>query len=202
VGISRATSLMAYLPGPNYALDDFNLRGRLREIITEYKIDAVVETGLNDGQSTLAFCQMAPFVIGVDHDPQCIEVTRQRIRTAGLSNFRLELGHSPDVLKRIMGTLPVNALFFIDAHWDGECPTLDEIRAIPAGIGILVFHDFQVPGHENDFGWDHMIVNGVYHEMNENFLREDLLRWSPTYRIEYAKAVSGSKRGFCFVYPK
>jgi hypothetical protein len=105
------------------------------------------------------------------------------------------------VLTDIMPELPGNTIFFIDAHWDGECPTLDEIRAITPGKGILVFHDFQVPGHETDFGWDHMIVNGVHHEMNEAFIRPELLKWSPTYRIEYAKAVSGSKRGFCFVYP-
>jgi hypothetical protein len=212
---------MGYWPGPNYALDDFNLRDRLQEIVVENNIHTIVETGLNDGQSTLAFCKLLHrlpvpvssyptenamvvmgLVIAVDHDPKCIEVTKQRIEAAGYPNFRMELGHSPDVLKRIMPSLSDNTIFFIDAHWDGECPTLDEIRAIPAGKGILVFHDFQVPGHENDFGWDHMIVNGVYHEMNENFLRADLLRWSPTYRIEYAKAVSGSKRGFCFVYPK
>ncbi len=197
---------MGYWPGPNYALDDFNLRDRLAEIINEYEISTIVETGLNDGQSTLAFCQMETSsvgigVIGIDHDPQCIDVTRARLKAAGVSNYALYLRHSPDCLKDIMPSLPDKTLFFIDAHWDGECPTLDEIRAITPGKGILVFHDFQVPGHEHDFGWDHMLVGGVYHEMNEAFLRPALLDWSPTYRIEYAKAVSGSKRGFCFVYP-
>ncbi len=192
---------MGYWPGPNYALDDFNLRDRLVEIIKEHGIEMVVETGLNDGQSTLAFCQMGVNVIGIDHDVQCIDVARERLRAAGASNWSLCFGHSPDCLKDLMPTLPDETLFFIDAHWDGECPTLDEIRAITPGKGILAFHDFQVPGHEHDFGWDHMIVNGVYYEMNEAFLRPALLEWSPTYRIEYAKAVSGSKRGFCFVYP-
>lgn len=194
---------MGYWPGPNYALDDFNLRNRLAEIVKEYSIEAVVETGLNDGQSTLEFCRMmVPRVIGIDHDLQCIAVTRERIQMAGWTNFELLLGHSPDKLKEIMPSLPDNTIFFIDAHWDGECPTLDEIRAITPGKGILVFHDFQVPGKKEEFGWDHMIVNGVYHEMNEDFIHADLLKWSPTYRIEYAKAVSGSKRGFCFVYPQ
>ena len=198
---------MGYWPGPNYALDDFNLRDRLVEIIKEHGIQVVVETGLNDGQSTLAFCRMDTkygdkiSVIGIDHDPQCIEVTKRRLRTDGVLNYTLYLRHSPDCLKELMEYLPDETLFFIDAHWDGECPTLDEIRAITPGKGILVFHDFQVPGHEHDFGWDHMIVNGVYYEMNEAFIRPALFEWSPTYRIEYAKAVSGSKRGFCFVYP-
>jgi hypothetical protein len=190
---------MGYHPGPNYALDDYNLRDRLKEIIAENAIDTVVETGLNDGQSTLSFCRIAPHVIGIDHDAQCIEVTRKRLVDAGVNNYELLWGHSPDKLREIMPRLPANTLYFIDAHWDGECPTLDEIRAIRRRSGILVFHDFQVPGH--DFGWDHMLVGGVYHEMNEAFIRPDLLQWSGTYRIEYAKAVSGSKRGFCFVYP-
>jgi hypothetical protein len=190
---------MGYWPGPNYALDDFNLRDRLKEIIREHEIVCVVETGLNDGQSTLEFTKMVPFVHGIDHDPKCIEVTANRL--AGRLNARLWLGHSPEVLARLMSGLPNNTIFFIDAHWDGECPTLDEIRAITPGKGILVFHDFQVPGHEHDFGWDHMQVGGVQYEMNEAFIRPELLKWSPTYRIEYAKAVSGSKRGFCFVFP-
>jgi predicted O-methyltransferase YrrM len=193
---------LGYWPGPNYALDDFNLRDRLAEIVKEYAIDTVVETGLNDGQSTLAFSKMVTQVIGIDHDPKCIEVARDRLNAAGQTNYELILDHSPKALTEIMERLPLNTIFFIDAHWDGECPTLDEIRAITPGKGILVFHDFQVPGHEADFGWDHMIVNGVQHEMNEAFIRPELLRWSSTYRIEFAKAVSGSKRGFCFVYPK
>lgn len=199
---------MGYYPGPNYALDDFNLRDRLSEIVKEHNIQCVVETGLNDGQSTREFCRMlVPRVIGIDHDPKCIEATRTLLDASGWMNYELLLGHSPDKLREIMPTLPNETIFFIDAHWDGECPTLDEIKAIPEGKGILVFHDFFVPGKSSrdttvqEFGWDHLIINGVHRANDYELIRDDLTRWSPSHRLEYAKVVSGSKRGFCFVYP-
>ena len=192
---------MIYLPGPNYALDDFNLRDRLAQIISERKIEAVVETGLNDGQSTLAFCKIAPKVYGIDYDPACVNCTINRLKEAGVTNGEVLLGNSPDVLRDLMPRInPSNTLFFLDAHWGGECPILEEIAAIPRDQGVLVFHDFQVPG--KDFGWDHMLIKGQYFPLNYDFLRPSLIDWSPTHEIEYAKAVSASSRGFAFVYPK
>lgn len=191
---------MVFLPGPNYALDDTFLRDRLQKIIQDNGLEVVVETGLNDGQSTLVFSYMAPTVIAIDIDPECINCTRDRLARAARINVTLKQGNSPDMLREVVQTVPASkTLFFLDAHWGGECPILDEIRAIPRGEGVLIFHDFQVPG--TDFGWDHMLINGNYHELNYEFLKKELTDWSPTHRIEYPMQVMGSKRGSAYVFP-
>jgi predicted O-methyltransferase YrrM len=191
---------MTLLPGPNYALDDVFLRDRLREVISEHGIDTVVETGLNDGQSTLAFSGIVGKVIGIDIDPACIECTRGGFIQAGRNNYELIVGNSPDVILSMMPRLNAEkTLFFLDAHWDDPTPLLDEIRTIPPGKGIIVFHDFLCPG--TDFGWDHVLINGVHRQMDYDLVRTDLTRWSLTHRLEYATKVSASKRGWAIAYP-
>lgn len=190
---------MTLLAGPNYALDDHFLRERLAAVIAEYYIDTVVETGLNDGQSTLAFSRMAPYVIGIDIDPACVDCTRDRLVAAGRDNYRLIVGNSPDILRAIMPRLPVNTLFFLDAHWDDPTPLLEEIKTIPRGQGVIVFHDFLCPG--TDFGWDHVLISGVHLPMDYDLVRPELTAWSPTHRMEYATQVSASKRGWALAFP-
>lgn len=191
---------MTLLPGPNYALDDVHLRTRLTQVINDLQLQMVVETGLNDGQSTLAFSQIAPQVIGIDIDPHCVACTHGRLTSAERKNFEILTGNSPDVLRSIMGRIPSEkTMFFLDAHWDDPTPLLDEIVEIPAGHGVIVFHDFLCPG--TDFGWDHVLIRGAHIPMDYNLVRDALTRWSPTHRMEYATQVSGSKRGSAIAFP-
>lgn len=191
---------MTLLPGPNYALDDVFLCDKLKKVIDDLGIELVVETGLNDGQSTLAFARMAPRVIGIDIDPSCVACTQGRLIVAEMKNFEILTGNSPDVLRSIMGRIPSEkTMFFLDAHWDDPTPLLEEIRTIPAGHGVIVFHDFLCPG--TDFGWDHVLINGVHIPMDYDLVRADLTRWSNTHRLEYATQVSASKRGSAIVFP-
>ncbi len=192
---------MTFKPGSNYALNDTFLRARLQEVINERGIQLVVETGLNDGQSTVEFSRMAPKVIGIDWDQACIDETHHKMMVAGRMNFELILGNSPDALRSIAGRWwTADAMFFLDAHWDGPSPILEEIREIPRNFGILVFHDIKVPGR--DFGYDKVeLVDGTEVDLEYDFLQKDLMDWSPMHRLEYMQQANGCYRGACIVYP-
>lgn len=186
-----------------FALDDVYLRERLHQVVKENAIEYIVETGLNEGRSTLRFCGMAKRVIGIDIDPWCIDETSKRLSEHGYENFELLTGHSPDMLRMIFNMRPTfpteHTLFFLDAHWGEPWPLPDEIRAIPKGKGILVFHDIKVPGH--DFGFDGVMYEGKVCDFTYDLIKDILNEWSPTHQVEYMKVASGSYRGAAIIYP-
>jgi predicted O-methyltransferase YrrM len=190
-----------------YALDDHFLRDRIREVIAERGISVVVETGIAFGGSALEFCRMAPLYIGIDADPARILQTRATLDQGGIDKTMHELfqGNSPDMLRLAMPDLPVDkTLFFLDAHnWpdDSYWPLPDEVRAIPKGQGVLVFHDFHVPG--KNFGVDTYKVNGVMRAFDYDLVKPVLDEWSPTHRVEYMQEAdpNSSYRGAAFIYP-
>lgn len=183
-----------------FALDDVYLRERLRQVINENGLTAVVETGLNEGRSTVYFSYMAPRVYGIDIDPVCIEEARRQLDFNNRENVTLLQGHSPDALGFLLQSLPAEkTLFFLDAHWGEPWPLPDEIRAIPKGKGILVFHDIKVPG--KDFGFDGVMYQGKVCEFTYELIKDILTEWSPTHQVEYMRVASGSYRGAAIIYP-
>lgn len=194
-----------------YALDDAFIKARVLQIIKEQKIEVVIETGLAEGWSTLEFCKMVPFVIGIDIRPESVRTTETRLKGAGLSNYRLITGSSDSILSGLREEFPShmheNTLYFLDAHCngpiycDGYWPLPAEIHAIPKGKGILVFHDFKTPG--KDFGYDRYDFNGQVVDFDYDVVKPMLDAWSPTHRVEYMNHIdrNSSYRGVGFIFP-
>ena len=173
--------LQPNLPG---ALEDRFLARKLKEIIKELRISAVVETGVNEGKSTRDFAKMAETVIGIDNDRKCIESAESLLRIQGSSNYELLLGNSPDVLRTLVSRIDrERTMFFLDAHWESYWPLNDEIRSIPRGRGVIVIHDCLVPGE--DLGYDS--YGGTL--LTYDYISGSLRDWSPRHRIEYNSRV-------------
>ena len=185
---------------PHFALDDPFLVERLHRIISDYGIHTVVETGTNEGKSTLGFSAMVRLVVGVDNDPECLMSAGGLLVGSGRENWRLEVGSSPGVLRRVIpeGSGLGNILFFLDAHWEGYWPLLDEIEAIGdlyAGRGVVVIHDMRVPGR--DFGYDRYGGQPLEYD----YVAAALTRWSRGHVVEYNTEAVGSRVGVGFVFP-
>jgi predicted O-methyltransferase YrrM len=212
-------------PG-GYALEDTILRNRIRQIIHDHKIEVIVETGVNEGRSTVEFGCMSNdmVVVGIDNDSECLKLTSHKITSAGMANrIALFLGNSPDVLRNIMPLLPDRTLYFLDAHWESYWPLRDEITAIRSGTGVIAIHDMKVPDHP-ELGWDayrgqpvgtqdiQILSNDptiyrveVYQraELDYAYVKEVLTKWSPTHKIEYnEKAECSQPRGVGFVFSR
>ena len=165
-----------------YALEDPFLRKRLEEIVAEHDVKTIVETGLDKGLSAVEFSRMAPNYIGIDINWDCVLVTKQNLTEIGAKNFVLHVGNSPDVLKTLLAD---QTLFFLDAHCyrETDCPILEEIRMIPRGKGILVFHDIWPP--QRKAGGFFPLIDGVTTRFDYALIKPELSLWSPDHRIEY-----------------
>lgn len=181
-----------------YALDDTYLKTRFNEIINDLGITTVVETGIHEGRSTLELSYMVDKVIGIDILQESIDVTRNRLIENSRTNVELINGNSPIALASIMNRIDADkCIFFLDAHWESYWPINDEIRTITKNLGVIIVHDFVVPGHP-ELGFD------TYHgqPFTYDFIRESLLEWSPTHRVEYNSLANGSCRGVGFIFNK
>ena len=145
-----------------------------------YKLDALVETGLDNGEGSGMLAGFATY-IGIEWNERFVN----RARKAG---FDARYGNSAVVLPQVLQELAAPALFFLDAHgldcntehptgsfpgWE-RLPLLDELRAIAtwehAARSVVLIDDMPVIGEWVDLGLD---GEGTF----ESFLDELPVRW-------------------------
>jgi predicted O-methyltransferase YrrM len=206
-------------------LDDLIMQARFREIVAEYGIKVIVETGTLRGYSTFIFSKMARTVLSVDNNPENLrQATHTLLDSGGCDNVVLVAGNSPNVLEALRPLLPDETLYFLDAHWQSYWPILDEIREIRSGTGVIVIHDFLIPDRP-DLGFDtytkyaglldgsgEMIIQEIVTQpLNYEYVKDALTAWSPTHRVEYnteaqftegVPDTSPRARGVAYIFPK
>ena len=183
----------------NYALDDEFLKSKIEEIVSEYGITTIVETGVHYGQSSLEFSYMVDKVYAVDILQESIdEATRLIVTENNRKNVTFICGNSPDVLKQIKNEIDASkTIFFLDAHWWDIWPINDEIRSLEKDKGIIIVHDFVVPDRPA-FGFDTYKGQPFTYE----FIKDALTDWCPDHFLEYNRNASGCRRGVGFIYSK
>jgi len=181
----------------NWALDDSFLKAKMKEIIEKYQITTIVETGVHYGQSTLDFSKMVDKVIAIDILQESIdEATRLVVTENKSENVTFICGNSPDVLKEIKNDIDASkTLYFLDAHWWDIWPINDEIRSLEKNKGVIIVHDFLVPGRP-DLGFDTYKGQPFTYE----FIKDALTDWCPDHVLEYNSIADGCQRGVGFIY--
>jgi hypothetical protein len=101
-----------------------------------------IETGTYLAATASWAAQHFDRVISIEADRELYDAARKRL--ASHANVDLRLGRSQDVLATLIPKLSQPALIWLDAHWcggdvavagdDQECPLLEEIAAIDAGM--------------------------------------------------------------------
>ena len=179
------------------ALDDTVMLARFKEIVAEYRIQAIIETGIHHGLSTVLLSEMAPTVFAIDNYWQSLMISA--VNLTGRKNVVLCAGNSPDVLWALRSVLPDQTLYFLDAHWQDYWPLLDEIKTIKPGTGVIVLHDIVVPSHP-ELGFD--AYKGQ--PLDYAYVKDVLTQWSPTHRVEYNTKSEGTAhpRGVAYIYPR
>jgi len=125
-----------------------------------------IETGTYLAATALWAAQHFDRVVSIEADQALYEAARKRL--ASYANVDLRLGRSQDVLAVLVPKLSRPALIWLDAHWCGgdiavagenqECPLLEEIAAVDAGIiqHLIVIDDARFflnpapPPHKRD----------------------------------------------------
>lgn len=178
---------------------DLAIAKRAKEIVEEYGITTWFETGIDRGSTALTASKLVEKWIGVEIRKESCELAALRFAENNVTNYEIINGNSPIVMLDKMHKLDVDrTIFFLDAHWGAYWPLLDEIDCISRGKGVIIIHDFQVPGHP-ELGYDTW-NNKV---LNYDYVKDALTRWSPTHRIEYCtESIYAVPRGVCYVFPK
>ena len=181
-----------------YALQDIYLKDKIKDIIAEYGITTIVETGTFEGKSTVEFAQLVPKVYGIELSDKFIKETTNRLKKNNIHNVTLVKANSPEGLRQLMPDLDVDkTLFFLDAHWNTYWPILDEIETIEKNKGVILIHDFKVPNN-NELGFD----SYKNQPLDYDFVKNALDSWCPTHRIEYNTKAYYEVRGVAFVFSK
>ncbi len=102
----------------------------------EFGIGTFVETGTHKGNTSAWASAHFSKVVTIEGSEHWYERTKPRLDALG--NVSMILGHSREVLPKVVQELPGPALFWLDAHWSGrqtagvdeQCPLLDEIAAV------------------------------------------------------------------------
>lgn len=173
---------------------DESLANEIREATKG--IDICVETGTYLGGTTKRFASMFKKVHTIEYLPENFNKAKQHLQ--GCENVIQHLGDSatqlPFVLKRIRAE---KCFFFLDAHWQNDCPLIDELKAISkAGKkGVIAIHDWKVPS--TDLGFDS--YNGQ--DFTLEWIDPTLKECFQQYRVWYndATKAQGAKRGVLFI---
>lgn len=101
-----------------------------------FAVGTFVETGTHKGNTSAWASGHFSRVVTIEGSEHWYERTKPRLEPLG--NVSMLLGHSRDVLPKVIAELTGPAIFWLDAHWSGrqtagvndQCPLLEEIAAV------------------------------------------------------------------------
>jgi hypothetical protein len=172
--------------GDNLLFDKF------KELVAEFKINTIVETGTFEGKTTDALASLVPLV-------HTIEINAGYKQCCTNKNIIFHIGSSIDELPKIIKNLNNQTLFFLDAHWQKYCPLWEELKIIYESKlkPVIVIHDFKVPG--KDFGFDHWNNKDISHANVEEIIS---LIYNSKYVHQTNIVANGARRGAGFYWPQ
>lgn len=182
-----------------YSLQDTIMQIRFKEIVRDYGIKVIVETGIDKGHSTVFFSSIVDRVIAIDNNLHCfVDAYKNLVKANSRENVIFVGDSSPIALRKLQPFLPRETLYFLDAHWQDYWPLRDEVLAIKPGTGVIVMHDILVPGHP-ELGYDSYGGQPLRYE----YVKDVLTSWSPKHRVEYNfQANCPLPRGVAYIFPE
>jgi hypothetical protein len=102
-------------------------------LVEKYKVDCIVETGTNSGDTTEYLCKTYPnlFIVSCETNNEYFEFAKKRLSV--FKNLYLFNESSEIVVSKVYKTFN-NPLFYLDAHWNNYWPLEDEIKNIKKGV--------------------------------------------------------------------
>ena len=173
---------------------------KLEQLIKEFNIKTVVETGTYLGYTTKRFASMVDEVYTVEINPEYFNKAVQHV--IALPNVFMRNNDSPSMLNETLPLIKDNTLLFLDAHWGNNCPLIDELNIIGKfkNKPVIAIHDFKVPGRA-DLGFDSYNGQDFTYEWVKPYL-DAIYGGENNYTIEYNNEAEGAKRGIIYITPK
>jgi hypothetical protein len=147
-----------------------------------YQIERVIETGTYQGNTTELFALLFDHVDTIEIIPSSYQESKEKLSV--FPHVECHLGSSEAVLRNILPSLQgIKCLFYLDAHWEGYWPLLEEIAEIAKTHRdncILVIDDIKVPGAKK-------IPYDSYgaHECSYEYVKKQLDQTYSGYTVHY-----------------
>lgn len=174
----------------------------IKKLVETYKINYIVETGTYFGYTTLKLAELSKVTTIEFLHSHYLESQQTFAENETKHQIDLIQGDSASVLNEICPKIKSNSLlFFLDAHWEKNCPLLDELRIIAEnGIKpVICIHDFKVPNRQ-DLGYDSYNGQDFEFEWIEKYLND--IYGAKQYEYHYNNESEGAMRGVIYIYPK
>ncbi len=128
-----------------------------KEIVEEFDIDTIVETGTFRGFTTGLLASMFPKIKIYTCEINGFNYLQAKKNLAQYKNVHVFKGTSPQFLSHLLDNKKIsnNTLFYLDAHWLDDWPLEEEMKIISTRLknAVVVIDDFKVPGDSN-FAFD------------------------------------------------
>ena len=189
---------------------DFIMLEKCKSIVTDNKIDTIIETGTFLAGTTRVMSDWAKNIYTIEINKPNYDKAKTNL--VGFDNVNLIFGNSAQELDKLMSQqfvkrtekfngrkIPKVFFFFFFLFWDYN-PLLDELKVISKYevSPFIAIHDFKVPNHpelgfdsykgqDYDFDWIKKSVELVY---------------GTEYKVEYNSEAEGAKRGIIYLSAK
>ena len=182
--------------GDTFACEEFL---KLKE---KLGITAAIETGSCFYSTTKWLGENFDKVFTVEVNEDFAKYGRHKI--ADMNNVRADIDESVGWISKIAPLLTgEKCIYFLDAHWGGECPLLGEIEAISkipsTQPPVIVIHDF-FTGNPN-LGYDEW--NGQ--ALNYEWVKPSIDKIEEALKCKYSyyfnSEATGALRGIIYLYP-
>lgn len=173
----------------------------------KYGLNVAVETGSCFFSTTKFLAENFEKVLTFEIVPKYYQIGLQKV--ADMHNVGAFNTDSVSGLKeQLKGVDSLNQrlLFFLDAHWEQNCPLLDELQVIADSVQylrlmpVIVIHDFVVPDHP-ELGFD--TYNGKSFDFD--FIKEKVIAIEKAYgnvfEVKYNSEATGAMRGIIYLIP-
>lgn len=172
---------------------DYFIGSEIKKLVDIFSINHIIETGTFYGATTKKLAALCP-TLTMEINPKFTQVDMP-------NNVELFKGDSVIGLKTYLPKFKdKNVLFYLDAHWEDECPLLEELAAIAditPNKSIIVIHDFQVP-NKSEFGFDSYKGQDFTFDWIQSSLNKI---YQGNFKYYYNYVVAGACRGVIYIFP-
>lgn len=165
-----------------------------------FQIATAIETGSAVGGTTNWLAGNFEKVYSIEINETYLEFAKQRCSSH--SNIVFYKGDSPRVLSYTLNRVGDRTIYFLDAHWQKDCPLKKELAAIAkAGIKpVIAIHDFKVPGTSlgfDSYNGQPFTIEWIAQDLDSIYGADDY-----EYYYNSDEMSGGAKRGIIYITPK
>ncbi len=184
--------------------NDHHLAAEVLRLKEAHGLTTAMETGTCLGSTTWWLCENFDEVVSTEINPQYGEIATERMRKGtSLANWCIAIAPQGDpypLLAKLRQSVTDRSFCFLDAHWNENCPLLDELEAIAEAKvkPCILIHDFHVPG--TTFGFDSMPDGTPFHlELVVPYMNN--IYGVDGWVVNYPTKVEGAMRGWASFAP-